>query len=66
MNPRDVFHITLFDTWVENEDRKPTNYNLILEPYQNGFKVLPIANAFIFSTMSYQDLKPEFVSVNAI
>lgn len=67
LNPLDVFHITLFDTWVENDDRKPTNYNLILEPNVNKFKVLPIDNAFIFSTMSYQSLNPNFalgVSVN--
>jgi hypothetical protein len=63
-NPLDVFHITLFDTWVENDDRKPTNYNLILEPYNNKFNILPIDNAFIFSTLSYQDLDPEYVSVS--
>lgn len=67
LNPLDVFHITLFDTWVENDDRKPTNYNLILEPNVKKFRVLPIDNAFIFSTMSYQDLNPDYgvsVSVN--
>lgn len=67
LNPLDVFHITLFDTWVENDDRKPTNYNLILEPNVNKFRVLPIDNAFIFSTMSYHDLNPDYgvsVSVN--
>lgn len=63
-NPIDVFHITLFDTWVENDDRKPTNYNLILEPAEKKFNVIPIDNAFIFSTMSYSDLNPEFVSVS--
>lgn len=67
LNPLDVFHITLFDTWVENDDRKPTNYNLILEPNVNKFRVIPIDNAFIFSTMSYHDLNPDYgvsVSVN--
>ncbi|RXG29895.1 HipA family kinase [Leeuwenhoekiella marinoflava] len=67
LNPLDVFHITLFDTWVENDDRKPSNYNLILEPNINKFRVLPIDNAFILSTMAYQDLNPEYgvgVSVN--
>jgi hypothetical protein len=63
-NPLDVFHITLFDTWVENDDRKPTNYNLILEPDNNKFNVLPIDNAFIFSTMSYSNLDPSYVSVS--
>lgn len=67
LNPLDVFHITLFDTWVENDDRKPTNYNLILEPIANNFNVIPIDNAFIFSTQSYQFLNPSYgaaVSVN--
>ena len=67
LNPLDIFHITLFDTWVENDDRKPTNYNLILEPNVNKFRILPIDNAFIFSTMSYQYLNPDYgvsVSVN--
>ena len=66
-NPLDVFHITLFDTWVENDDRKPTNYNLVLEPGNNRFTVIPIDNAFIFSTQSYQYLNPDYgvaVSVN--
>lgn len=65
INPMAVFHITLFDTWVENDDRKPTNYNLILKPYKSRFNILPIDHAFIFSTMSYRDLNPEFVSVSA-
>lgn len=67
VNPLDVFHITLFDTWVENDDRKPTNYNLILEPTNKKFTVMPIDNAFIFSTQSYEHLNPVFgasVSVN--
>ncbi|MGY0391950.1 HipA family kinase [Bizionia sp. KMM 8389] len=63
-NPLDVFHITLFDTWVENDDRKPTNYNLILEPFNKKFNIIPIDNAFIFSTMSYQYLNPDYVSVS--
>lgn len=64
VNPLDVFHITLFDTWVENDDRKPTNYNLLLEPINNKFKIVPIDNAFIFSTMGYQDLNSQYVSVS--
>lgn len=67
INPIDVFHITLFDTWVENDDRKPTNYNLILEPKDKKFTVIPIDNAFIFSTQSYEHLNPSYgvaVSVN--
>lgn len=65
INPLDVMRITLFDTWVENDDRKPTNYNLILEPFNNKFRILPIDNAYIFSTMAYKDLMSQFVSVSA-
>ncbi|MXV38918.1 hypothetical protein GO491_09580 [Flavobacteriaceae bacterium Ap0902] len=64
-NHQNVFHITLFDTWVENDDRKPTNYNMVLQPIENQFIIIPIDNAFIFSTMSYTDLNPEFVSVSS-
>lgn len=60
INPIDVFHITLFDTWVENDDRKPTNYNLIFEPNDKKFTVIPIDNAFIFSTQSYEHLNPSY------
>lgn len=57
----------MFDTWVENDDRKPTNYNLIFEPTDKKFTVIPIDNAFIFSTQSYEHLNPNYgasVSVN--
>jgi len=63
-NPLELFHITLFDTWVENDDRKPSNYNLILAPFENKFNIIPIDNAFIFSTLSYKYLNSDFVSVS--
>jgi hypothetical protein len=63
-NPLDLFHITLFDTWVENDDRKPTNYNLVLEPSQGKLNIIPIDNAYIFSTISYKDLNPKYVAVS--
>jgi len=65
LNPLDVFHITLFDTWVENDDRKPTNYNLILEPLESKFNIVPIDNAFIFSTLNYESLNSNYVGVSA-
>lgn len=57
-NPLDFMHIALFDTWVENDDRKPTNYNLLYEPDGTKNKIIPIDHAFIFSTMSYHELDP--------
>src|SRR5690554_6392336 len=63
-NPQDVLHITLFDTWGENDDRKLTNYNLILKATGTSFTIMPIDHAFIFSTMAYKDLNPQYVAVS--
>jgi hypothetical protein len=64
VNPLDVYRITLFDTWVENDDRKPTNYNLLLLPKDEKFEIIPIDNAFIFSTLSYDHLTYKDVAVS--
>lgn len=61
-NPLDFLHIALFDTWVENDDRKPTNYNLLFKLENNKYTVIPIDHAFIFSTLKYQDLEPNLYS----
>lgn len=59
----DLFKIGLFDIWVENDDRKPTNLNLMfLENDNRKFDIIPIDHCYIFSTMKYQDLKPEYFS----
>lgn len=57
-NPHEFLHIALFDTWIENDDRKPTNYNLVFKLEENKHRVIPIDHAFIFSTLKYQDLDP--------
>ena len=63
-NPLDIFRITLFDTWVENDDRKPSNYNLLFAPNNGKFKILAIDNAFIFSSLSYNHLNYTEASVS--
>lgn len=56
-DPLDVFKIGLFDIWVENDDRKPTNHNLMFEEDDNQkFNIIPIDHCYIFSTMNYQSL----------
>jgi hypothetical protein len=57
-NPKDFFHIALFDIWVENDDRKPSNYNLIEIPESGKFTIIPIDHAFIFGTLKYEQLSP--------
>lgn len=54
-----LYLIALFDIWVENDDRKPTNNNILLSPSLN---LVAIDNAFVFSSMSYEDLNADFVS----
>lgn len=56
-NPLDVFRLTLFDTWLENDDRKPTNYNVLLKPINDNFEIVAIDNAYLLSTLAYNDLK---------
>lgn len=65
-NPIDFFRITLFDTWIENDDRKPTNYNLIFSVSNDKFTIVPIDHAYVFSTLNYIDLNPDefFPSAN--
>lgn len=57
-NPMQLLHIALFDTWVENDDRKPSNYNLLYKPQGKKNKIIPIDHAFIFSTLPYSELDP--------
>lgn len=61
-NPEILFLIALFDIWVENDDRKPSNNNILLEPIDSRFNILAIDQAYTFSSMKYTDLNPDFVS----
>jgi hypothetical protein len=62
VNPELLLEIALFDIWVENDDRKPTNNNIILQPDAEMMKIFAIDHAFTFSTMSFDDINPKFVS----
>ncbi len=56
INPIEFFRIALFDIWIENDDRKPSNYNLLLSSENDKYRIIPIDHAFIFSTLKYEDL----------
>jgi hypothetical protein len=56
LNSEDIFKIALFDIWVENEDRKPTNNNILLDPNKKGFILNAIDHAFTFSTLNFNEL----------
>ena len=57
-DPEILFKIGLFDIWVENEDRKPTNHNLLFQTIKSKQNIIPIDHSFIFSSLNYIDLNP--------
>lgn len=59
LNAEILYKIALFDIWVENDDRKPSNNNMLLNA---SLELVAIDHAFVFSTMNYEDLNPNYVS----
>lgn len=57
-NPEDLLKIALFDIWVENSDRKPTNYNILLKTNSAKLDIFAIDHAFTFDSVKYSDLNP--------
>lgn len=55
-NPEMVIKLGLFDIWVENTDRKPTNSNILLVSTNKSFEVWAIDNAYTFDSQSYSNL----------
>jgi hypothetical protein len=56
LNSTDILKIGLFDIWTENEDRKPSNNNILLEHSKKGFILNPIDHAFTFSSVEFSEL----------
>jgi len=61
-NPDDLIKICLFDIWVENDDRKPTNPNVLFNTGGDKIEIVALDNAFTFSTMNYDSLYIEGVT----
>lgn len=60
-NQSDIWKIGLFDIWVENDDRKPTNPNLLIQRISNEkLKIYALDHAFNFGSLKYTDLNPSF------
>ena len=58
-NPEVIFKIGLFDIWVENDDRRPTNNNLLIGMFEGKQHIIPIDHSFIFGSMNYTSLDPK-------
>jgi len=60
-NPTDLLKIGLFDIWIENTDRKPTNNNILFSFTGNQLTINAIDHAFTFDSLSYSDLNTEYI-----
>jgi hypothetical protein len=60
-NPFDLIKIGLFDIWVENTDRKPTNNNILFSLSGNQLTIIAIDHAFTLDSISYSDLNPAYI-----
>lgn len=65
LNPDLFLLLIIFDIWVENDDRKPSNNNLLMVPNGDDNLIIPIDHAYTFSSLSFGDLKKDFVSYSA-
>lgn len=59
INIEALIDIALFDIWIENDDRRPSNNNIILCPTQKQLQIVPIDNAFTFATLNFNSLSSE-------
>jgi len=62
-SPFDLMWIGLFDIWVENDDRKPSNPNLLLKECAKTalFDIYAIDHAYTFYSTGYEVLVPSEV-----
>jgi len=60
-NASDLIKIGLFDIWIENTDRKPTNNNILFSITGNHLTVNAIDHAFTFDSVSYSDLNTDYI-----
>ncbi|WP_235299736.1 HipA family kinase [Portibacter marinus] len=65
LNPMEVIKIGLFDTWVENLDRRNLNYNLMLTHENGKIKFTPIDHCFVFNQLEYKELNPAVFNPSA-
>lgn len=56
IEPLDFLKIALFDIWVENTDRKPTNPNILFGLKEDKIEAVAIDHAFAFDSQAYANL----------
>ena len=61
-NSKDLLKIGLFDIWVENTDRKPTNNNILFQHNKKTITIFALDHAFTFDSLSYENLNADYIS----
>lgn len=52
-NTKDLLTIAFCDLWLANEDRHWNNFNLLFNPTEQGFEILPIDHAACFNSLAF-------------
>lgn len=56
VSPEIIVKLGIFDIWVENTDRKPSNSNILLVQNSKMLEIWAIDNAFTFDSQNYTNL----------
>ena len=59
-----LLKIALFDILVENDDRKPTNNNIIVQVVDKKYYFNAIDHAYVFNSLNYENLNPSYGVTN--
>ena len=55
LNKRDILTIAFFDLWMANEDRHWNNFNLLTNPIEKGFEIIPIDHAACLNSLGFNE-----------
>lgn len=58
INKEVVLKIALFDIWTANEDRNWNNFNLLTNPVENGWEIVPIDHGASFNSLMFSEQHP--------
>lgn len=65
-NQEDIFKIGWFDIWLANDDRSWNNFNLLMNPEEDGWYIIPIDHGACLNTLSFSSDRKLYVEDNTI
>jgi len=55
LNKQDLIKIAFFDLWMANEDRSFNNFNLLTNPIEQGWEIVPIDHGACLNTLGFSE-----------